>query len=289
LLGLNLDLIEAIALGHDIGHTPFGHRGESLLDNIYHKRTGKHYRHNLQSVRILEIIYKSNLTLQTLNGILCHNGLKDSEVFKCAELRGFAEFDVALGACTLDPKRISQLQPGTLEGCVVRVSDIIAYIGRDRDDAGKAGYKPENIYSSELLGYSTREIIGNLISNIVKNSLNKDYIAFDTDYFHEFVRLRRENDIHIYSNSEISIAYDNALMNMMSNIYDKLLDEYRSKSEDCIFYKHYIHNISYRATEDELAADFISSMTDDYFIDLHRYWFPKDPLNDKVCYIPYFK
>ena len=73
-LGLNLDLIEAIALGHDIGHTPFGHAGEHFLNEPFHERTGKWFFHNVQSVRVLDVLAGRNVSLQTLDGIICHNG-----------------------------------------------------------------------------------------------------------------------------------------------------------------------------------------------------------------------
>ena len=73
-LGLNLDLIEAIALGHDVGHTPFGHAGERFLNEVFHERTGRWFFHNVQSVRVLDVIYGRNLSLQTLDGVICHNG-----------------------------------------------------------------------------------------------------------------------------------------------------------------------------------------------------------------------
>ena len=74
LLGLNCDLIEAIALGHDTGHTPFGHAGERFLSACYHARTGRTFNHNVHSVRVLDNLYRRNISLQTLDGVLCHNG-----------------------------------------------------------------------------------------------------------------------------------------------------------------------------------------------------------------------
>mgnify|MGYP002609507636 CR=1 FL=1 len=80
LLGLNVDLIEAIALGHDLGHTPFGHAGERFLNDIYHERTGRYFFHNVQSVRVLDALYGRNVSLQTLDGVLCHNGEYEQRV-----------------------------------------------------------------------------------------------------------------------------------------------------------------------------------------------------------------
>ena len=73
-LGLNIDLIEAIALGHDLGHTPFGHAGEKYLDKLYHAHTGRYFNHNVHSVRVLDKLFRRNISLQTLDGVLCHNG-----------------------------------------------------------------------------------------------------------------------------------------------------------------------------------------------------------------------
>ena len=98
-LGLNLDLIEAIALGHDIGHTPFGHAGERFLNDVYHGRTGRWFFHNVQSVRVLDVLYGRNLTLQTLDGVICHNGECERQVFETSDLASFSEFDKIVQGC----------------------------------------------------------------------------------------------------------------------------------------------------------------------------------------------
>ena len=85
-LGLNCDLIEAIGLGHDLGHTPFGHAGERFLNDIYHERTGRYFFHNVQSVRVLDALYGRNVSLQTLDGVLCHNGEYEQRVFELSAL-----------------------------------------------------------------------------------------------------------------------------------------------------------------------------------------------------------
>ena len=132
MLGLNLNLIEAIALGHDIGHTPFGHAGERFLNEIYNEKTGRYFSHNIHSARVLDKIYPLNLSLQTLNGIISHNG-----EFECSEyipkpMESFSSFDDEIEKCNLDIKYNKSLMPSTLEGCVVRVCDMIAYLGKDR-------------------------------------------------------------------------------------------------------------------------------------------------------------
>ena len=118
-LGLNEDLIEAIALGHDIGHTPFGHVGERYLNAVYHRETGRYFNHNVQSVRVLDVLGGRNLTLQTLDGVLCHNGEFVQQSFETSGLASFDTFDRGVESCWNDGyAKIKTLRPMTLEGCV---------------------------------------------------------------------------------------------------------------------------------------------------------------------------
>lgn len=132
LLGLNLDLIEAISLGHDIGHTPFGHAGESKLSELYNGQTGKYFMHNVHSVRVLDKMFPLNLSLQTLDGILAHNGELELKEYLPENYSDFGIFDEKVNMCYLDKTADKLLVPATLEACVMRVSDIIAYLGKDR-------------------------------------------------------------------------------------------------------------------------------------------------------------
>jgi dGTPase len=156
-LGLNLDLIEAIALGHDIGHTPFGHAGERFLNDIFREHTGCWFFHNAQSVRVLDVLNQRNISLQTLDGVICHNGEFEQQRFETSGLTSFEAFDRVVEDCwRRGDEAISALRPMTLEGCVVRVSDIIAYVGKDRQDAIRAGLCDETTFDDGLGGgYNT--------------------------------------------------------------------------------------------------------------------------------------
>ena len=134
-LNLNLDLIEAIALGHDIGHTPFGHTGEKFINDIYFEKTGRYFNHNIHSVRVLDVIFPLNLSLQTLDGIAAHNGELELNEYSPVKLDDFTQFDQQIELCYTQKDYTLKLIPSTLEGCVVRLSDIIAYLGKDRQDA----------------------------------------------------------------------------------------------------------------------------------------------------------
>lgn len=145
-LNLNLDLIEAIALGHDIGHPPFAHTGEWYLDELYHKNTGRHFSHNIHSVRVLDKIFPYNISLQTLNGIASHNGEIELEEYYPQPLESFEEFDKIIESCYESRLNANRLLPSTLEGAVVRISDIIAYLGKDRQDAARYGMVEESAF-----------------------------------------------------------------------------------------------------------------------------------------------
>lgn len=134
MLGLNLDLIEAISLGHDVGHTPFGHAGERYLNELLQKETGRHFNHNVHSTRVLDILYRRNISLQTLDGILCHNGEFELKEYRPVKKLTFEEYDKNVESCYNEGKAvIKKLVPSTLEGCVVRICDMIAYIAEKTD------------------------------------------------------------------------------------------------------------------------------------------------------------
>ena len=224
-LHLNLDLIEAIALGHDIGHPPFAHTGESYLDQLYHKHTGRYFFHNVHSVRVLDGIYPYNISLQTLDGILCHNGEMELDVLYPYELKSFSEFDRMIERCCEDKEYTKKLMPSTLEGAVVRLSDIIAYLGKDRQDAMRARMMDENAFTNEGIGSINAEIINNLVVNIIENSYGKPYIKLDTDHFKALKRSKRDNYDKIYNNAVAFAKLDVTVKPMMEEVYGQLLDD----------------------------------------------------------------
>jgi dGTPase len=138
-LNLNEDLIEAISLGHDLGHVPYGHDGENVLNELCKDSGIGCFCHNVQSVRFLEEIEQRgkglNLSLQVLDGILAHNGEMLSEEYRPTYGKTWEEFEAEYINCSKDENSSKKIFPMTLEGCVVRISDVIAYIGRDIEDA----------------------------------------------------------------------------------------------------------------------------------------------------------
>lgn len=297
ILGLDLDLIEAIALGHDIGHTPFGHAGERFLNELYHCNTGRYFNHNVHSVRVLDGILNLNLSLQTLDGILCHNGEFECKEYRPSALDNFTDFDKKVERCYTDKSAIKELVPSTLEGCVVRVCDIIAYVGKDRQDAVKTNIiDSEDIFEESPIGRHNAAIINNLIVNIIENSYQKDYIMLDSEHFSALSQSKKDNYKYIYNNEELSKKYDDIIKPMFDGLYNKLLDFAVKRDENSVLYKHHVNFIKnatrfsggsdYEKTEpNQMVVDFIASMTDDYFIDLYEYLFDAQNV---VKYISYF-
>ncbi len=295
-LNLNLDLIEAIALGHDIGHTPFGHAGEEFLDFLLYNEAGIHFSHNIHSVRVLDTIYPYNITLQTLNGIASHDGEFEQSEYTPKPLYDFDTFDKQINECYADKANVRRLVPSTLEGCVVRISDIIAYLGKDRQDAVRAHLIKSDEFKDGAIGTQNAQIINNLIVNIVENSYGKPFIKIDDEHFEALKKAKADNYALIYKNQAVKKALTESVKPMMERMFEKLLTSLRTSDKsspifshhiDYVCAAHYPRNIPYEENAPHLiVADYMASMTDDYFVDLYAYLFPKDTL--KINYIGYF-
>ncbi|HIU19978.1 MAG TPA: HD domain-containing protein [Candidatus Limiplasma stercoravium] len=295
-LNLNVNLIEAIALGHDIGHPPFAHTGEAYLDELYCEHTGRHFYHNLQSVRVLDAVYPFNLSLQTLSGIAGHNGEVERAQYCPAPMETFEDFDRMLERAAVDPVFAAGIQPSTLEGSVVQISDIIAYLGKDRQDAARVKLLDESAFSDGDIGAYNAEIINNLMVNIIENSYGQPSIRLDQRHFAALQAAKRENYALIYENAATRARLDVTVKPMMRELYGQLLDDLRAGNRRSPVFthhlgyvarSHYRRRVPYENTEpNQLVVDYLASMTDDYFIDLHRYLFPNSAY--RVEYQGYF-
>lgn len=304
-LGLNLDLIEAISLSHDLGHTPFGHAGESILNTLYKEHTNRLFNHNVHSVRVMDKLICKNISLQVLDGALCHNGEMEQQEYRPKTLTSFMELDKNIEACYTD-QRANKLQvPSSLEACVMRISDIIAYLGKDRQDAQKIGLvNSNNNFTSGSIGKTNAEIINNITVSIIENSYGKPYISMDKDVFDTLSQAKQENFQHIYKIDSVDYLYENKIKPMFHQIYEELLSQAKNPDKNSILYRHHI-NYLYEANKythyfniddfmeeylsgdpNDIVVDYIASMTDDYLIDLYKYLFPNGKYS--VEYIGYF-
>ncbi len=235
-LRLNEDLVEAIALGHDLGHTPFGHAGERILNEL----CDEEYRHNEQSVRIVEKLEKDgkglNLTWEVRDGILNHQ---------------------------------TSMMPHTLEGKIVRLSDKIAYINHDIDDAIRAKVMSEEDIPLEIrkvLGMTTKERLNTLIHNIIMNSMGKNDIVMSEEIGGAMQDLRKFMFQKVYTNPAAKGEEAKA---------ERLL---------CELYAHYMGHIeilpeqyqrmhSEGEKKERVVCDYISGMTDQYAVAKYREFF----------------
>jgi dGTPase len=272
-LRLNEDLIEAIALGHDIGHIPYGHFGETCLSTLCEQYgIGKFY-HNVQSVRFLDRIEACDLTMQVLDGILCHNGEADDVYITPEPCADWPSFDRKVAA-NAHGQRSSA--PMTLEGCVVKFADTIAYIGRDLQDARELGLIRDTTQVPErcrsVLGTTNGEIINTLIHDLLKHSDSGDtgYICYSRDVEDALIALRAFSRQNIYDNPKLT-AERYKIERMYQTLFSRYSEDLENDHRDSKIFTEFIEtgwiNNEYvrSACSAELVRDFIAGMTDRYF------------------------
>ncbi len=296
-LGLNLELIEAIALGHDIGHPAFAHTGESLLNKLYFEHTGRYFLHNIHSVRVLDVIHPSNLCLETLHGIASHNGELELPIYEPVPVHSFAEFDEIMEKCYLDRAYADKIMPSTLEGATVRISDIIAYLGKDRQDAILTGAAKESDFQPSVLGKTNEELVNNLVRDVIENSQGKGYIRLSDEYFHALKAAKTENYEKIYNHAGEHTGLSKVIAPMITETYNQLLEDVKKGCKTSPIFTHHIAYVNKKTPwreqpygtgePNQLVVDYIASMTDDYLIELHEVLFKNSP--NKVCYHGYFE
>lgn len=280
-LALNEDLIEAIALGHDIGHTPFGHKGESLLNNICKKEKIGCFCHNAQSVRILEEIEGLNISMQTLDGILAHNGEILKNKYEHNEHKTIEEFKEELEKTFYDEEYSKKIIPITMEGSVVRLSDVIGYIGRDIEDAiilGIIERKDIPEYSQKILGNTNSKIVDTLIKDVIINSIDKPYLTFSKEVFEALMELKDWNYDKIYNSEKANANYDK-IEKLFTKLYyfylekleevniEKELQKSTITSSERVLY-HFVHKMMEKPNQNikRIIIDYIAGQTDKFFL-----------------------
>ncbi len=274
LLKLNEDLIEAIALGHDIGHAPFGHDGEKILSDICQAYGIGPFMHNVQSVRFLQEIERKgkgwNLTLQVLDGILCHNGETYTKKIEPQWNKNFDTLKEEIDAL-MKNKRI-RLVPMTMEGCVVRMADIISYVGRDIEDAIRLGIIKRSDIPEEcrkILGDTNGKIVYTLVEDLVATSMNKPYISFSEKVGEALKKLKEFNEARIYLNPKIKDQTGKIKL-MFGLLFEKYMEDLQKGNQESDIFRGFLDGMSeeYKKKRKypEIVRDFISGMTDEYFL-----------------------
>lgn len=254
-LRLNEDLIEAISLGHDVGHVAFGHAGERQLNRICEREKIGYFCHNAQSVKMLKDIEGKNISIQTLDGILAHNGELLLNKYRPNLNKTKEDFLLDFEKVYTIKDYSKKIIPMTLEGCVVRISDIIAYIGRDIEDAiiiGDVKREDLPIEVTSVLGNKNSSIVEKLVDDILENSYEKDYISFSKEVFAALKTLLDWNYVYIYNKASI---YDKSLL---EDKFDRLFDVYLE-----ILNKFDYNNIN--NFSEKVLYDFINKKPKEYF------------------------
>jgi dGTPase len=274
LLRLNEDLIEAIALGHDIGHTPFGHDGEKFLSKLCDSHGIGRFLHNIQSVRFLEKIERKgkgwSLTLQVLDGIFCHDGEVHTQVLEPQRNKTFEILEAEMESKSADPGL--DVRPMTLEGCVVRMADTISYIGRDIEDAirldliSRQDLPPR---CKKVLGETNGTIVYRLVADLVAQSLKANSVSFSDEVAEALGELKQFNQEHIYESGKVK--YQTAKIKLMFTLlFEKYLGDLESENEQSDLYTEFLDGMSDQYREKTSLAgivrDFIAGMTDEYFL-----------------------
>ncbi len=272
-LGLNTELIEAIALGHDLGHCPFGHDGEKALSECCVANGIGHFHHNIESLHIVDYISRKgrglNLTFQVRDGIISHDG--EVHNTQLTPQTDKTEDDVN---AYIDAKKSGhnpQWMPATLEGCVVRITDTIAYIGQDIEDAirfnilRREELPPEQV---AYLGNTNSQIIDTIIKSVIVNSYDQDWIAFDSETSEQLLALKRFNYARIYTDENVKKS-NSIIYRTMHIMFDKYLEDINEGNRNSNIFKHFLDHKQpeylERFSPAEQVRDFIATMTDRYF------------------------
>lgn len=274
-LRLNEDLIEAAALGHDLGHVPFGHAGERILNEISQEYGEGYFNHNIQSVRTLMILENngigSNITLQVLDAVMCHNGELELKEYR-PKKKTKEEFLEEYYRTYQDKDAVKKLVPMTLEGCVVRVSDIIAYIGRDIEDAIRMGVIREEEIPYEIssvLGLTNREIINTINVDLITHSIDKDYLCMSDEVFNAIKSLKAFNYEHIYAKAntkEMLALYED----MFRKVFKTCLHDIKTNNREGHIFTIFLNDMAKEylenTTDERKVIDYIAGMTDDFLV-----------------------
>ena len=283
ILGLNEDLIEAVSLGHDIGHAPFGHDGEKFLSGLCETYGVGLFLHNIQSVRSLQSIERKgrgwNLTLQVLDGILCHDGELHSQSLEPTGGKNFESLYTEMEKKKENPA--TDLCPMTLEGCVVRIADTISYVGRDIEDAIRLGLinrKDLPDECREILGDTNGTIVYTLVEDLVANSVEKSFLRFSDRVGETLKRLKQFNEERIYRNSRVK-EQTGKIRLMFELLFERFHEDLETGNENSDIYSRFLKGMQPDYVEKTpfagIVRDFIAGMTDEYFLEqCHRNLIP---------------
>ena len=273
-LRLNEDLLEAIALGHDIGHPPFGHDGERILSRLCQAHGIGPFLHSLQGVWFLDQVEKGgqglNLSLQVLDGILCHDGETHLERLSPERDKTFEDLEGEMRRKLADPEL--SLRPMTLEGCVVRLADTISYIGRDLEDAIVLNLvRREELppLAAQRLGRTNGAMVYSLVTDLIRHSYNKNYVGYSPEVGQALKTLKEFNYARIYNNPHIK-RETGKIEELFAHFFGRFLGDVKEHRHGSLIWVDFLSQMTpvYLTSHQpaEMVRDFLASMTDAYFL-----------------------
>jgi len=267
MLKLNLDLVEAISLGHDVGHPPFGHEGEDYLSHIAMENGLPNFQHPIQSCRLLSLIEPLNLGLYVYDGFLSHDGAMDGSKIEPAFGKTWDQFYEDIEKKRKNPSL--SITPATLEGALVKICDTISYVGRDFEDAISIKIIERNEIPDTPAGKTNREWLTYFARDILKESFDKPYITLSKEAFETLKTVRRFNFERIYTHPKLKTE-SKRIKESYNLLYQMLMKDWREKGEESHLAKKYLHSKSEAylggSSDVEKVVDYISGMTDNYFV-----------------------
>lgn len=293
-LGLDTELSWAIGMGHDLGHTPFGHTGEKIVSELAQKRGLEPFEHELNSLRVVDFLSNNgkglNLTYAVRDGIVCHNGesLK-KRIIPTFEIRDLDSIKTRKG-----------LIPATYEGVVVRFSDSIAYLGRDFEDACRLGIVEEDMLPKvvkDRLGHNNSQIITALVTDIIKGANEKEGIGFSDEIFEAVEAFSAFNYENIYRSRILEgyTSYFSRLLNLITDYLESLYNKYGLEEKGYLeeknmlsagFYRHikemYPIYIEKEGSDKRMIIDYVAGMTDNFALDGANEILKPEHLNEEI-------
>lgn len=267
ILRLNLDLVEAIALGHDVGHPPFGHEGEGYLSQLSIEFGNGPFLHSLQSCRLLSDIENLNLGFSVYDGFLCHDGGMGNPKLSPLFGKTWKDHFNERNEKKKDPN--CNILPATLEGCLVKICDTMSYVGKDIEDAINLGVITRDQIPKTILGNTNRDILSALAANIIKHSYDQDYIAFSEEAFMALKTLRKFNFENIYIHPKLK-GESKKIHRSYRILFEWLLENLQQESENSYLWHHFLkkRNEKYlqETSQVQMVIDYIAGMTDNFFI-----------------------
>lgn len=267
ILRLNLDLVEAIALGHDVGHGPFGHEGEGYLSDLSSKFGNGPFCHPLQSCRLFSEIEPLNLGLAVYDGFLCHDGGMSGPKLMPSFGKTWEDHFNDRKQKKEHPE--SNIMPGTLEGCLVKLCDTMSYIGRDLEDALSLGILQQEEIPRTILGIRNREILAFLAADIIRHSYDRDYIAISDEAYEALRTLRRFNFQHIYVHPKLKIE-SSKIKNGYTLLFEWLLADFKELKDQSYLAIHFLQKRSEKYQQQtsaiQMVIDYLAGMTDNFFV-----------------------